>query len=333
MLLGIPVLPSRDARAAAGTVIPVYTLDRVLRTIATMLLGVSLGVLLVDPEPYTEGNVVRLDDRVFALVVSYGYRSPITSVVDRAGYDIQREEYSQDPFESSIRAMSAARAMLGKKNRPSLMLEPVRDRAGWRAGLRPGDLVVGIEPGPLCNDGKSTDTLRDRWDTLQRCSGTVSFIRTGEHLQLTIGPGDTLAVETTLLDGSRAGALTPRLKSSSGTSAGLALALLYVDRLSPGDLFSADVVAATGSIATSTSVVLPIGGLVYKSEAAAQEGATLLIVPKGQKSEVDPVLGLDIIEVETVEEAVHALCERGAGDAVCQAPSPPDRRSERQGGA
>ncbi len=308
-----------------------HTLDRVLRTVAIALLGVSLGVLAVNPEPYTEGDVVRLDDGLFALVVSYGYRSPISSVVDGAGYDVQREEVSQDPFQSSIRAMSAARSMLGRESRPSLLLEPIRERAGWRAGLRPGDLVIGIETKQPCPARQSSDTLKEQWDALQRCDGSVTLIRSGERRQLMLGPGDTLAVETTPLRGTRAGALTPRLKSSSGTSAGLALALLYVDRLSPGDLFSSDVVAATGSIGASTSAVLPIGGLVYKSEAAARQGVTLLLVPEGQKDEVDPVLGLDIVEVGNLEKAVQVLCARGARDAVCDVPATHDRRSRGEG--
>lgn len=64
-----------------------------------------------------------------------------------------------------------------------------------------------------------------------------------------------------------------------GPSAGLAWTLGVIDKLTPGDLTGGRKVAVTGTM-DETGQVGPIGGLLQKSAAALDEGATVLLYPK-----------------------------------------------------
>jgi PDZ domain-containing protein len=101
-----------------------------------------------------------------------------------------------------------------------------------------------------------------------------------------------------------------------GASAGLAMTLAFIDSLTPGDLTNGDHLAATGVIMPDGSVGM-VDGVQYKAQGAARDGATLLLVPKGNKESVkSPALPLH--EVSTIEEAVDFLCDRGSDDAICE---------------
>ncbi len=308
--------------------------DRHLRATAIFLFGMCAGALLMAPSTFTEGRVVEIDDRLYALVVSSGIRNPAAVVVEKAGGSLDLDRGSVDTLKSSVLAMAAVREMLGLKNQPSLLLDPTEDRAGWRAGFRPGDLVTSVTfTDPGCPDPASRESLFQLWSQLKTCAGKVSLLRDGEPLQIEIAKAMTYGVITVQLRGSLRGPTPPRLERSNGNSAGLPLALHYADLLSPGELFSIDVVAATGAIAPQSGAVLEIGGLIYKSEAAAAAGATVLFVPEGQFDEVDPALGLEVRGVDSIEAAIAFLCARGAADALCESPTPAVDRAKKTGSA
>lgn len=107
-----------------------------------------------------------------------------------------------------------------------------------------------------------------------------------------------------------------------GPSAGLMFSLAIYDKLTPGDLTGGEFIAGTGTIDVSGQVG-PIGGVQQKIAGAAQEGATIFLVPEdncaeaGGSSYADDI---DLIRVGTMDEAVDALTEltTGGGDDLAR---------------
>lgn len=97
-----------------------------------------------------------------------------------------------------------------------------------------------------------------------------------------------------------------------GPSAGLAFTLAILDRLTPGRLTGEDRVAVTGTIELDGSVG-PVGGVRHKTEAAIREGATAFLVPPDEFDlAVETADGrIDIVAVDTLDDALDALAERG----------------------
>lgn len=116
--------------------------------------------------------------------------------------------------------------------------------------------------------------------------------------------------------------------SIGGPSAGLAFTLTLIDELTPGELTGGGRVAVTGTINLDGSVG-PIGGLRQKASAVAQAGVHVFIVPLAQGD--DDIAAarraggddLEIITVETLEEAIEAL-ERLGGDPIPPPPPVPE---------
>lgn len=105
-----------------------------------------------------------------------------------------------------------------------------------------------------------------------------------------------------------------------GPSAGLALTLAVLDRMTPGDLTGDERVALTGTIELDGSVG-PVGGVVHKVEAAVREGATLMLVPAMEYEQaVERAAGrIEVREIASLDDALEALEEAG-GDPLPPAP-------------
>ena len=108
-----------------------------------------------------------------------------------------------------------------------------------------------------------------------------------------------------------------------GPSAGTMFALAIVDKLTPGTLTGGAAVAGTGAI-TPGGQVGQIGGIQQKIAGAADEGATIFLVPAANCSEVvdSDAAGdaLRLVKVSTLHEAVTAL-QRLARDQDAEVPS------------
>jgi PDZ domain-containing protein len=93
-----------------------------------------------------------------------------------------------------------------------------------------------------------------------------------------------------------------------GPSAGLMWALGLYDLLTPGDLTRGRTIAGTGAIATDGRID-PIGGIEEKLTAAAQAGATVFLLPRGNlrgaESAAHP--GLELVPVGTFDDALSYL--------------------------
>jgi len=101
-----------------------------------------------------------------------------------------------------------------------------------------------------------------------------------------------------------------------GPSAGLALALGVLDRLTPGSLTGGHDVAVTGTIELDGRVGR-VGGIQQKTVAAIDAGATLILVPALEVAEAELKAGddIEVVGVETLDDALAALAAVG-GNAL-----------------
>ncbi len=98
------------------------------------------------------------------------------------------------------------------------------------------------------------------------------------------------------------------LANVGGPSAGLMFSLAVIDKLTTGDLVDSKFVAGTGTI-TAEGKVGPIGGIMHKMVAARAAGATVFLVPAKNcyEANADSVPGLQLVKVDTLDQAVDAL--------------------------
>jgi PDZ domain-containing protein len=101
-----------------------------------------------------------------------------------------------------------------------------------------------------------------------------------------------------------------------GPSAGLAFTLAIIDDLTPGDLTGGEDVAVTGTI-SGDGTVGPVGGTGQKAAAVRDAGMSLFLVPSGDYQDAVARAGddLEVVAVDTLDEALAALAERGGNTA------------------
>jgi PDZ domain-containing protein len=93
-----------------------------------------------------------------------------------------------------------------------------------------------------------------------------------------------------------------------GPSAGAALALGIIDKLTPGGITGGKTIAGTGTI-TPGGKVGPIGGIQQKVAAAVRAGATVFFAPASECADAKAAAprSLTLISVTTLRSAVLAL--------------------------
>ena len=118
------------------------------------------------------------------------------------------------------------------------------------------------------------------------------------------------------------GSTPPLPDDVGGPSAGLMLALSQVSQVSGTDLSAGRVVAGTGAIGAD-GVVSVVGGVQWKVQAAADAGAALFIVPSGELEQARSAApgGMEVVGVDTLAQAVQALCATGVTGQACEAAS------------
>lgn len=104
-----------------------------------------------------------------------------------------------------------------------------------------------------------------------------------------------------------------------GPSAGLAFTLAILDRMTPGSLTGDHRVAVTGTIELDGSVG-PVGGVQFKTQAAIEQGAKLMLVPPDELQEARTAAHgrLQVKAVRSLDEALAAL-EAFGGDPLPKA--------------
>lgn len=93
-----------------------------------------------------------------------------------------------------------------------------------------------------------------------------------------------------------------------GPSAGTALALGIIDKLTPGGLTGGRTIAGTGTVSPSGKVG-PIGGIQQKIAAAVAAGATIFFAPADECADAKAAApsSLKLISIKTLSGAVQAL--------------------------
>lgn len=100
-----------------------------------------------------------------------------------------------------------------------------------------------------------------------------------------------------------------------GPSAGLALTLGILDRLTPGSITGGEDIAVTGEIAAD-GTVQEVGGIAQKAAAARSRGVALILVPAPEAGVARAHSGgIPVVGVATLDDALEALAELG-GNAL-----------------
>ncbi len=109
-----------------------------------------------------------------------------------------------------------------------------------------------------------------------------------------------------------------------GPSAGLAFTLAIIDDLTPGDLTGGADVAVTGTI-SSDGTVGPVGGTGQKAAAVRAQGHDVFLVPTADYEAARQHAGeVDVIAVDTLEDALDALADLGGNVDDLPQPAAPD---------
>lgn len=113
-----------------------------------------------------------------------------------------------------------------------------------------------------------------------------------------------------------------QLGDVGGPSGGMMFALGIIDRLTPGNLTGGLHIAGTGTIAESGEVG-PIGGVVQKLYGAKRAGATVFLAPAANCDEIvgNVPAGLQVVKIETLQEALDALEKLSTNKQVESLPS------------
>jgi PDZ domain-containing protein len=252
------------------------------------------------PEKIITGGQSREENTRFNLQLMTDSKDKATKVaLERAGYEVE-----VDPTGAVV-----------------IDLDPTYPVA---EAVRPGDTIVAA-------DGKEIQTSSD-------LQAAIAAREPGDEIELSLEPfgGAEARTETVELVENPQVAGAAQLGVSledrpeytfpfdveidsgkvGGPSAGLAFTLAIIDRVTPGDLTGPTPVAVTGTIELDGSVG-PVGGVVQKTEAAVNAGATLFMVPADEYDDaVAAARGrLDVRQVTSLDDALDVLEDQG-GDAL-----------------
>lgn len=189
--------------------------------------------------------------------------------------------------------------------------------AAEHAGVAVGDVIAALEGQPVDSDTGLLDALAGRSPgeavTLEVRRGTDS-----RDLAAVLGDDGRLGVEVATSYGG-----TPPLRVGTrgvgGASAGLMMTLAFVDALSEGDLTAGLDLAGTGTIALDGTVGT-VRGVRHKVAAASAAGAQVFFTPAEAESDARraAAVGIEVVAVSDVTDALRWLCDNGATDAVCR---------------
>jgi Lon-like protease len=274
------------------------------------------------PRYESEGSFVLTSvrfDQLTAYGVVQAWLDPHKSVVPRSDLFAPGETAEQER-ERSISQMDqskldAAFVVLEEltdypgEHGDGVLIESVVQGCAADGELFPGDIVTAI-------DGTQVDEVQDARRSIRAApSGarltfdvtvdgepeTVSLVREpcGDSERPLVGVS---MIESFPFD--------VRIQSGAigGPSAGLAWALALYDLLTPGDLTGGRTIAGTGQLGID-GTVYPVGGASDKVVAAANAGASLLMLPEANVREArsEGEGEIDLVPVETFAEALAYL--------------------------
>lgn len=223
--------------------------------------------------------------------------------------------------DSQDMAIAAALDDLGRDYETRLTVRAAAPGTPAQEVLRPGDRLLELQGEPI----ESLESLREDLDALPGSEAQLTILRDGRR--------ETVAVETLELgDGRQLGVYLDRefdfpldvrfgLEEVGGPSAGLMLSLSVVDRLTEGSIAGEHHIAGTGTIDAEGDVG-PIGGVRQKLIGAAEAGADVFLAPVENCPEVQGHVpdGLEVVAVDTLDDAQEALRAVGAGEDLSGLP-------------
>jgi Lon-like protease len=184
--------------------------------------------------------------------------------------------------------------------------------------LKPGDLITRVEGVDVCIQADVGTAMAG-----VKAGDTVSMtvVRAGKPVELEV---PTVAIKEVprpvigvLLTAVTKNPCHPSFDAKidtnriGGPSAGLAMTLAILDRLSPGELSGGAKVAATGTI-EGDGAVGEVGGIKQKTIAVKAAGAKLFLVPKSEVADALPHAGsMRVVGVATLDDALSALRQLG----------------------
>ena len=168
--------------------------------------------------------------------------------------------------------------------------------------------LVGVKPGDTVDvtirRGSRTQTLATPTKNVRGVSRPVFGVELTAETKDPCRPPFTVKINTDRI---------------GGPSAGLAMTIALLDRLTPGELTGGQKVAVTGTIEGDGSVG-EVGGVKQKTLAVKAAGAKLFLVPKSEVSLARPHAGtMSVVGVETLDDALAALRQLG-GDPLPSSP-------------
>lgn len=207
-------------------------------------------------------------------------------------------------------AIAAALLELGYEVPGRVYISQVNTGSPASKKLVASDFVVAI-------DSVKVSTVEQLRELVAKYDGqkplTVTVLRNGSQFDYEITPvkDDTGAWRLGIIVGYKYDfpiQVKLELADVGGPSGGLMFALAVIDKLTPGDLTSKNIIAGTGTI-SPTGAVGPIGGIQQKMFSAVREGATLFFAPKSNCDEVIGHVpeGLTVIAVESLDDSLSAL--------------------------
>lgn len=223
-------------------------------------------------------------------------------------------ENAQQMTQSQSDAVTAALFQLGyHPSSQHITVGSVDSGAPASDVLEDADVILALDGQPV--------------STLAQLRATLDTLRPGDPIRLTIrrdGKTKTVATKTTRgPDGSAVIGITADRSATfpgvtvtigidpnviGGPSAGTALALGIIDKLTPGGLTGGRTVAGTGTV-DGFGRVGPIGGIQQKIAGAHRAGATVFFAPAGECNDAKAAAprSMTLISVRTLAGVVHAL--------------------------
>jgi Lon-like protease len=282
------------------------------------LSGEVSGSLATDPGPDPSGGWLAFTTVEVAPASWFDLASGV--LAGRSVVRLANPEFTDglEMFGSRRNASAAAVSFLGHDPQAMagvLVLEVFPGTPAQRAGLKAGDLVVSFT-------GLTTVDGDDLVAVLRPNDPVAMLVMRGGQLaavEVTPDADGRIGVRIGTVNAGAGPAFEVDTGTVSGSSAGLMLTLSFIDAASPGDLTGGLRVAGTGTVAPDGTVGAVAGGDL-KVEAAVDVGAEVFLAPRNLAAKLAPFAAdnLEVIPVDSVEEAVSALCARGATDEVCR---------------
>jgi PDZ domain-containing protein len=217
-------------------------------------------------------------------------------------------------------AVAAARVGLTGPVQPqgAVVLDVSDGSPAQAAGLQIGDVIVSASGTPVAE----AETLSE---AIQSTDASVPLVveRRGAPQTITVTPNQEdgrrrigVEVSTKLTPTDGVPELDADLARVGGPSGGLMLTLAFIDALGEGDLTGDTDLSGTGTISPDGTVG-PISGASDKIVAAKKADAKVFFSPAANARKIRSTAGIDVVPVETVDDAINWLCQHGATDQIC----------------